>query len=155
LRGMRADVQALDEAEKETAIPIAPPTKGTIMTHEEYMRRTVEQVDVERLPEAAQRLANTLLHLCGHRSPQADLDAAAANMAETQRLLELSPHRASGEELRQQRILAGLTLRQAARLLAVSPTILSGWEQGRDAPSAEQVRSLAGWYRVGPHEERP
>ncbi len=32
------------------------------MSHEEEMRRTVEQVDVERLPEWAQRIGNVLLN---------------------------------------------------------------------------------------------
>lgn len=60
--------------------------------------------------------------------------------------LRTSPERASGQVRRQQRIDAGLTLRQAAELLGVHPTDLSQMEQGIRTPTPEFAALMADVY---------
>ena len=75
---------------------------------------------------------------CGHRPPAAVLEAAQAQLDADHRLMETDPASADGGTVRKQRLLAGLTLRQAAKLLAITPVELSNYEAGR-APIGAQV----------------
>jgi len=59
---------------------------------------------------------------CGHRPPQAELDAAADQMDAVRERLRTYPGNASAGMRRQQRVDAGLTLRQAAKLLGIAPS---------------------------------
>jgi ribosome-binding protein aMBF1 (putative translation factor) len=86
---------------------------------------------------------------CGFRPPQADLDAAARKMEEYSERLRTHPANAGAEMRRQQRVDAGLTLRQAARLLDVMPSVLSEIEQRVITPTPEFLERMAQIYGVG------
>jgi len=64
-------------------------------------------------------------------------------------LLAKHPIKASHDERRRQRVAAGLTLRQAAKLLGIFPSDLSDYENCRSEPSAELCEAIAKVYGVG------
>ena len=67
--------------------------------------------------------------------------------------MDTHPKDASADMRRQQRIDAGLTLRQAARLLEVDGAFLSEIENGRREPTADFADRMARVYDVGPQTE--
>lgn len=85
---------------------------------------------------------------CGYRPPQADLDAAADRMEADRVRMATHPGKASADMRRQQRVDAGLTLRQAAKLLDVYPLHLSDTENCRAEPSAELCEKMATIYGI-------
>lgn len=87
---------------------------------------------------------------CGARPPQAELDASADKMEAARELLRTHPGKASADQRREQRILAGLSLRQAAKLLGISPSELSDTEHCRAEPSAELCAKMATIYGATP-----
>ena len=87
---------------------------------------------------------------CGHRPPQEELDTISARMEAFQERLRTHPGKASADVRRLQRIDAGLTLRQAAKLLNISPVELSDYESCRAEPSAAVCERMAEVYGVGP-----
>ncbi len=90
---------------------------------------------------------------CGHRIDKAALQADHDKVAEFRRLLALDPHKAAGADLRAQRIVSGLTLRQAATLLDLAPTGLSRFEQGIDKPDDALATKIGKVYGMGPDQE--
>ncbi len=90
---------------------------------------------------------------CGYRPSQESLDATADKIDDLRRLESLSPHKASGEELRQQRINAWLSLRQAATLIGITPSNLSSWEMGRYAMPEDMSAKVAKIYGIEPKPE--
>ena len=86
---------------------------------------------------------------CGHRPPQAELDAAEDVMTYFAEQLRTHPGLASAEMRRQQRVDAGLTLRQAARQLGITAVELSDYESCRAEPSAALCERMAAIYGVG------
>jgi DNA-binding XRE family transcriptional regulator len=88
---------------------------------------------------------------CGHRPPESELAAADLEMEEFEKRLAAL----DVPQLRQHRVDAGLTLRQASRLLGISPTELSAYEQGTAEPSAATARQMAEVYGVGVPPEPP
>lgn len=86
---------------------------------------------------------------CGHRPPQEELDSAEAEMEAMEKLILTRPRDASIEMRRQQRVAAGLTLRQAAKLLGMTPADLSAVEQGRMEPAPELLEKMSEVYGVG------
>ncbi len=64
-------------------------------------------------------------------------------MAEFRELLRTAPHKATGEQLRQQRIAAGLTLHAAAKRIGLAPSELSRVEQGLVKLTDQQAAALA------------
>jgi uncharacterized Zn finger protein (UPF0148 family) len=86
--------------------------------------------------------------MCGHRPPQSELDAEAAEMEAFHERLRTHPGRADGETRRQQRVDAGLTLRQAAKLLGILPVELNWYEKGIQPPESVCAR-MAEVYGVG------
>ena len=68
---------------------------------------------------------------CGDRPPQAELEEADRRMDADRELFLTHPMKATLDQLRQQRVAAGLTLRQAAKLLNISLSELSDYEFGR------------------------
>jgi hypothetical protein len=83
---------------------------------------------------------------CGHRPDQADLDAADAEMKKFEELLASRPN---ASVCRQQRVAAGLTLGQAAKLLGMEAKDLSDVESGR-RPLGDTLRDMmAQCYGVG------
>lgn len=82
---------------------------------------------------------------CGHRPEQAALDAAQAQMDETERLIFSEP---SQELCGRQRVAAGLTLRQAAKLLGVEPRDLADVEHGRAPLMPDLAAKMAELYGV-------
>ena len=86
---------------------------------------------------------------CGHRPPRAELDAAEAEMQAFRDRLATHPRNADADTRRQQRLDAGLTLRQAAKLLNTTPTNLSAIEQGTAIPSTEMADRMAEVYGMG------
>lgn len=69
---------------------------------------------------------------CGYREPQKELEAADAKLRHYRELLAKRPLDSKGEERRQQRVVAGLTLRQAAKELGIFPSDLSDYENDRE-----------------------
>lgn len=86
---------------------------------------------------------------CGHRPPQPELDAAEAEMQAIEERLLTHPKDASGDMRRQQRVDAGLTLRQAAKLLGMTAQHLSDTENGRAEPSLELLEKMKDVYGAG------
>lgn len=89
---------------------------------------------------------------CGYRPPGEELAKADTQMEEDRRLLLANPLHASGQILRNQRVAAGLGLRQAAKLLDVYPLYLSEVEQGRQKLPTELAEKMADLYQVGPEK---
>lgn len=87
---------------------------------------------------------------CGHRPPQADLDADEAEMEAFREQLRTHPKNADADMRRKQRVAAGLTLRQAAKLLGMGPNQLADLEHGREELTPEMAELMAQVYGVGP-----
>jgi ribosome-binding protein aMBF1 (putative translation factor) len=83
---------------------------------------------------------------CGARPPQAELDASDLNSEEDEQRRRTDPLCAAGDVLRQQRVDAGLSLRQAATKLEVGPAVLSSWEQGRARVPESYARKMVELY---------
>ncbi|MDE2102916.1 MAG: helix-turn-helix transcriptional regulator [Patescibacteria group bacterium] len=87
-------------------------------------------------------------HRCGHQVPRAELERDQATMDEFRAMLaELHKANPGWETWGKARVAAGLTLRQAAKLLNVSPTDLSAIERGEtrlDDVMAERMKRLYG-----------
>ena len=85
---------------------------------------------------------------CGHRPDAADLERDQAAMNDFRELLkELREANPGWDKWQKARIAAGLTLRQAAKLLEVAPTTLSEIERGQNRPSealADRMRRCYG-----------
>ncbi len=86
---------------------------------------------------------------CGHRPPQTELDADQAELDRHRAVMRTHPGDAGPDGLREQRISAGLTLRQAAKMLAVFPSELSDIENGRRALDPELAGRMADVYDCG------
>ena len=86
---------------------------------------------------------------CGHRPSQAELEAADAEMEAMEQRLRTHPQGATADVRRQQRIDAGLTLHQAAKLLHMPAMLLADLEAGRREPTPEQAALMAEVYGVG------
>jgi ribosome-binding protein aMBF1 (putative translation factor) len=87
---------------------------------------------------------------CGHQAPKVDLEAADARMDADRALIASRPE---ASIVGRQRVIAGLTLRQAAKLLGLTPSELSDLENGRHALTPELVDKMAAIYGVGEGEE--
>ena len=92
---------------------------------------------------------------CQYRPPQEELDAADARMEAFHERLRTNPLAASAEVRRQQRLDAGLGLRQAAKLLGVHPVELSQIERGEKEPSAELAGRMVEVYGLDVEEPKP
>lgn len=86
---------------------------------------------------------------CGHRPDADSLAAEQARMDEDQRLCDLHPGKAKADELRSQRLLAGLTLHQAASQAGIPAKTISDCENGRATLTAPEARELAKAYGCG------
>ncbi len=87
---------------------------------------------------------------CGHRPPQAELDKDEATMNDFRELLaELRTANPGWDKWRKARVAAGLTLRQAAKLLEVAPTALSEIERGENRPSEALAGRMIRCYGGG------
>ena len=86
---------------------------------------------------------------CGYRPPQEELDAADAEMRRAEELLLSRPN---ASVCREQRIAAGLTLLQAAKMLGINGFQLSELEWGRAEIDAAMEQKMADVYKVGPCE---
>lgn len=83
---------------------------------------------------------------CGYRPPQAELDASETEMQAMMDRLFAEPR----EACQQQRKDAGLTLRNAAKLLGLTPHELSNYEWGREPlpdAVAEKMREAYGLHK--------
>jgi len=79
---------------------------------------------------------------CGHRPPDSELQADQQEMdAFRQLLAELQWADPAWDKCLKARVAAGLTLRQAAKLLEVAPETLAQIERGEGRPS----QALAEW----------
>lgn len=86
-------------------------------------------------------------HRCGHRTDAADLEHDQAEMDNFRRLLaELRQANPGRGKWQKARVAAGLTLRQAAKLLEVAPTTLSEIERGENRPSQALADRMARCY---------
>src|SRR5260221_14357842 len=86
---------------------------------------------------------------CRHRPPQTELDAVDAHMEADRVRRETDPLCASGAVLRQQRLDAGLGLRQAGKVMGMFPSDLSAVEQGNMACSEWMAERMREAYDVG------
>lgn len=80
------------------------------------------------------------------------MDAIDARMEADCIRRKTDPLCASGEVLRQQRVDAGLVLRQAAELFGISPSHLSAIEQGREPCGETLAAMMREVYGVGPDQ---
>lgn len=86
-------------------------------------------------------------HRCGHKPPAADLEHDQAEIDNFRELLaELRQANPGWDKWQRARVAAGLTLRQAAKLLSVLPTQLSEIEQGKVRPSEEFAKQMSECY---------
>lgn len=86
-------------------------------------------------------------HCCGHRPPAADLEHDQAEMDNFRELLaELREANPGWDKWQRARVAAGLSLRQAAKLLEVTPTELSAIERGESRPSEVFAARMANCY---------
>jgi ribosome-binding protein aMBF1 (putative translation factor) len=83
---------------------------------------------------------------CGAEPDRAELAATGAKLAETRRLLLSNP---TQEICQRQRVLAGLSLGQAAKLLGMERRVLADIEDGRAPLPAELAARMAAVYGVG------
>jgi DNA-binding XRE family transcriptional regulator len=84
---------------------------------------------------------------CGYKPDKASLEQAQSEMDDFRKLLEEIDEANPGwEKWHDARIAAGLTLRQAAKLLEVTPSNLSDIEQGRNKPSKALAGRMARCY---------
>lgn len=87
---------------------------------------------------------------CGDKVPQEDLAADQAEMDSFRQLLrELREANPKWDKWQNARVAAGLTLRQAAKLLEVDPATLSEIEQGKNTPSQFLADRMANCYGGG------
>lgn len=86
---------------------------------------------------------------CGFRPDPAELKAAQDRMDEDARLMALHPSKATADELRRQRVLAGLTLHQAASFAGIPAKTISDIENGRATPTPAEARELSKAYGCG------
>jgi DNA-binding XRE family transcriptional regulator len=87
---------------------------------------------------------------CGWKPDRAALEADQAEMNNFRELLsELREANPAWEHWRKARVAAGLTLRQAAKLLEVTPTDLSVLEQGKKRPSEALAGRMSRCYDGG------
>lgn len=84
---------------------------------------------------------------CGHQLPKEELEAADAAMdAFEERLCELRAANPDYDKWRSARVAAGLTLRQAAKILEVDPVTLSDIERGENKPSEALAARMLNCY---------
>lgn len=83
---------------------------------------------------------------CGHQVPRAELEAGQKEMDDFQALLLTRADRSTGPQLARKRVTAGLSLRQAAKLLGLQPKDLADWENGRATVPADQAPRLDRLY---------
>ena len=84
---------------------------------------------------------------CGHQIPRAELERDQAKMDDFQEMLaELRQANPGWDKWQKARVAAGLTLRQAAKLLEVAPTTLSEIERGENRPSEALAGRMARCY---------
>lgn len=83
---------------------------------------------------------------CGH---QIDMAALEADQKEMEAFRDLLLSKPTAELCGKQRVAAGLSLRTAAKLLGVTPSLLSDIENGRTELSAEMAQKMASMYDVG------
>lgn len=75
-------------------------------------------------------------HRCGHQIPKAELEEDARKIEEHRQMLrDLRTANPGWERWREARVAAGLTLRQAAKILDVDPSWLSAVERGERKPT--------------------
>lgn len=88
---------------------------------------------------------------CGHKPDPAKLAADHALIRESIALLKTHPKDATPAQLARMRVLAGLTLMQAARQLQKSPTLLEAIEEGSTpiADCQELAAKMAEVYGCG------
>jgi ribosome-binding protein aMBF1 (putative translation factor) len=86
-------------------------------------------------------------HRCGHQVPQADLQHDQDEMDNARKVLEeLHQAKPGWDKWRKARVMAGLTLRQAAKQLGTDATTLSGIERGQTIPSDELATRMRECY---------
>jgi ribosome-binding protein aMBF1 (putative translation factor) len=87
---------------------------------------------------------------CDHQIKPADLERAQDQMNHARDLFrELREKNSNWNKWQEARVAAGLTLRQAARILDVKPSDLSDIEQGRKAPDEALMARMAHCYDGG------
>jgi transcriptional regulator with XRE-family HTH domain len=70
-------------------------------------------------------------------------------MDEDRQLFATHPQQATLVQLREQRVKAGLTLRQAAKVLGIEPSMLSDIENGRTQLAPDLATTMAEAYGTG------
>jgi len=86
-------------------------------------------------------------HRCGWKPNPADLEHDQAEMDNFRELLaELRTANPEWDKWRKARVAAGLTLRQAAKILEVVPTTLSEIERGENRPSEALANRMRRCY---------
>ena len=88
-------------------------------------------------------------HKCGAEPDRKALAEDQAKMDEAERLMLLHPRDAKPRDLQQQRVQAGLTLRQAAGQLGVEARLIADCENGRCELPAELAQKMAECYQCG------
>ena len=84
---------------------------------------------------------------CGHRPDVAELEHDQEEMSNFRQLLaELRQANPGWDKWKKARVAAGLTLRQAAKLLEVAPTTLSEIERCENKPSEFLAARMAACY---------
>jgi len=84
---------------------------------------------------------------CRFTIPREELERDQAKMDASRELLaELRQANPGWSKWRKARVAAGLTLRQAAKLLGVAPTTLSEIERGENQPSEALAARMVGCY---------
>lgn len=90
---------------------------------------------------------------CGDRPPQESLEETDRRMDHDRQLFETHPQRATLEQLWELRVKAGLTLRQAAKVLGVEAKELSDVEWGRTHGTLELMQAMAEAYGIEEEQE--
>jgi len=86
-------------------------------------------------------------HRCGYRPTQTAMAREQQEIDEARELFrELQQANPNWDQWHKARIAAGLTLRQAARLLTLAPTVLSAIEQGHSKPDPDIAARMAKVY---------
>lgn len=84
---------------------------------------------------------------CGTEPDRAQLKADQDEIESFQKLLaEMKKKNPAFVTWQPARVKAGLTLRQAAELLGITPSDLSAFENGRYIPTAEQITAMGKLY---------
>lgn len=87
---------------------------------------------------------------CGHKPDPEKLAADHKAMEDFRKMLaELRDANPNWEHWRKARVAAGLTLRQAAKLLEIAPSTLSDIERGQNRPSKALAERMARCYDGG------